>query len=83
MKNHNFHIDELIEHFANSLPALPNQPVKETGTKILELINQLRQENLFLKEKLRKADNDLKWMEMRADEWMLKAMEKSQNKSSL
>lgn len=80
MQNSNHQIDEVIRKFSNTLPAIPDHDFKATGTRIIELINQLRQENLFLKEILLKTESDLKWMEMRADEWMLKAMEKSQDK---
>ncbi|MBS4178110.1 hypothetical protein [Lederbergia citrea] len=74
----NNQLDEItkLKHYFKTIDHEPK--TKEYGLRLVEIVTLLWNENEFLKGKIVKADRDFEWLEKKADEWMLKAMEYSQ-----
>ncbi len=51
---------------------------KVYGLRLIEIVLLLNEENQFLKNRLIKAEEDMDFMERKADDWMLKFMELSE-----
>ncbi|MEK3888458.1 hypothetical protein [Bacillus sp. FSL K6-3431] len=76
MKREIAEVQKMKDHF-NALNK-GNSSTKEYGFRLIEIIMQLGKENEMLRKEILEVNKDFEWMEKRADEWMLKAMEKSQ-----
>ncbi|PAE25803.1 hypothetical protein [Bacillus sp. 7894-2] len=76
MCSYNDELDFIMRYFQEEVQ--PDSKTKELGLRLIDMVIQLRLENHYLKEKIIKADQDFEWVEKKADEWMLKAMENSE-----
>lgn len=71
MKISQSEIAGLRSFFENSLEF----ETKAYGLRLIEIVLLLNEENQFLKNRLIKAEEDMDFMERKADDWMLKFME--------
>lgn len=76
MCSYNDELDFIMRYFQEGVQ--PDLKTKELGLRLIDMVIQLRLENHYLKERIIKADKDFEWVEKKADEWMLKAMENSE-----
>lgn len=52
------------------------EKIRAMGLSLISIIDEMIQQNQLLKDKWLEANEDLYWLRKRADDWMLRAMEK-------
>jgi hypothetical protein len=52
------------------------EKIRAMGLSLISIIDEMIQQNQLLKDKWLEANEDLHWLRKRADDWMLRAMEK-------
>ncbi|KAF0824989.1 hypothetical protein V7200_10580 [Cytobacillus firmus] len=73
-------INFIKHYFEDAEEGQIDSKAKEFGLRLIEMVLHLKKENHFLRERVIKANQDFEWIEKRADEWMIKAMENSESK---
>jgi hypothetical protein len=68
--------EKIRKYFDNINPTTDFSTTKHVGLRLIEILIEINQENHLLREKVKKYDENYVWLQKKANEWMLKSMEK-------